>query len=184
LVAGFDLLAGKTTNSRRAASLPAVSGIAPKLTAFSVLKPLYRLTGLNPGFSKCLPFYICNMATTAGQHPMPRDQINGILPVTASQTAGNTSKASANKSAGPRLKVVIRRLAPGLTEAEFVKLLGDDWRLGQGRVDWFSYKPGKDSKEYIFLYPTVKFGADSTTVSLSNPGLHEPTSTLLAMPIS
>ena len=90
------------------------------------------------------------MATTAGQHPTLRDQANGILPITASQTAGNASKASANKSTGPRLKVVIRRLAPGLTEAEFMKLLGDDWRLGQGKMDWFSYKPGKDSKEYEF----------------------------------
>jgi regulator of nonsense transcripts 3 len=90
------------------------------------------------------------MATTAGQHSRSRDQTNGILPVTASQTAGNASKASMNKSiTGPRLKVVIRRLAPGLTEAEFSKLLGDDWKLGQGKVDWFSYKPGKDSKEYV-----------------------------------
>jgi regulator of nonsense transcripts 3 len=89
------------------------------------------------------------MATPAGRNPTPRDQINGILPVTASQTAGNTTKAPANKSTGPRLKIVIRRLAPSLTETEFIKLLGDDWKLGQGKVDWFSYKPGKDSKEYV-----------------------------------
>jgi regulator of nonsense transcripts 3 len=92
------------------------------------------------------------MATTAGQNAHPRMQSNGVLPVTASQTAGNASKTSPNKASGPRLKVVIRRLAPGLTEAEFTKLLGDDWKIGQGRVDWFSYKPGKDSKEYV-LYP-------------------------------
>jgi regulator of nonsense transcripts 3 len=99
------------------------------------------------------------MATTAGQLPMPRDQTtNGILPVTASQTAGNASKASANKSAGPRLKVVIRRLAAGLTEAEFIKLLGNDWKLGQGRIDWFSYKPGKDSKEYVFPIHNCQVG--------------------------
>jgi regulator of nonsense transcripts 3 len=95
------------------------------------------------------------MATTAGQYPTARDHANGILPVTALQTAGNASKASANKSTGPRLKVVIRRLAPGLTEAEFVRLLGDNWKLGQGRVDWFSYKPGKDSKEYAFSISTA-----------------------------
>jgi regulator of nonsense transcripts 3 len=89
------------------------------------------------------------MATTAGQNPTPRDLSNGILPITASQTAGNAGKASATKSSGPRLKVVIRRLAPSLTEAEFTKYLGDDWKLGQGRVDWLSYKPGKDSKEYV-----------------------------------
>ncbi len=89
------------------------------------------------------------MATTARQHSTPRDQANGILPVTASQTSGNANKASANKPTSPRLKVVIRRLAPGLTEAEFSKLLGDDWMLGHGKVDWFSYKLGKDSKEYV-----------------------------------
>lgn len=45
------------------------------------------------------------------------------------------------------MKVVIRRLAPGLTEAEFVKIMGEEWKQGQGKIDWFSYKPGKDSKE-------------------------------------
>jgi regulator of nonsense transcripts 3 len=95
------------------------------------------------------------MATAGGHHSASRAQANGVLPVTASQTAGNFSKASQNKASGPRLKVVIRRLAPGLTEAEFTKLLGDDWKLGQGRVDWFSYKPGKDSKEYLLQYAQV-----------------------------
>jgi hypothetical protein len=129
----------------KAAPLPAVSGKGRNLAAFSALKSSYQC------FSKArLLFNACSMATAAGQHPTPRDQTNGILPITASQTAGNASRASANKSAGPRLKVVIRRLAPGLTEAEFMKFLGGDWKLGQGRVDWFSYKLGKDSKEDVF----------------------------------
>jgi regulator of nonsense transcripts 3 len=89
------------------------------------------------------------MATGGGHHSAPRSQANGVLPVTASQTAGSSSKASQNKFSGPRLKIVIRRLAPGLTEAEFTKILGDDWKLGRGRIDWLSYKPGKDSKEYL-----------------------------------
>jgi regulator of nonsense transcripts 3 len=46
------------------------------------------------------------------------------------------------------LKVVVRRLAPALTEAEFMKLIGEEWKVGAGRVDWFSYKPGKVSIEY------------------------------------
>ena len=88
------------------------------------------------------------------QHPVLRPA-NGVLPVTASQTAGSASMTSSNKSTGPRLKVVVRRLAPALTEAEFRKLLGENWELGQGKVDWFSYKQGKDSKEYAML----RFGA-------------------------
>lgn len=89
------------------------------------------------------------MATTAGHQATSRAQGSGLLQVTAAQTAGNAAKPSPSKVSGPRLKVVIRRLAPGLTEAEFAKLLGDEWKLGQGKVDWFSYKSGKDSKEYV-----------------------------------
>ncbi|KAL8933488.1 MAG: hypothetical protein Q9211_005758, partial [Gyalolechia sp. 1 TL-2023] len=46
-----------------------------------------------------------------------------------------------------RLKILIRRLPPGLTEEEFQIALGDEWRVGGGRVDWASYKPGKVSKD-------------------------------------
>ena len=45
------------------------------------------------------------------------------------------------------MKVVVRRLPPGLTEEEFISVLGDQWKSGQGKVDWFKYKTGKDSKE-------------------------------------
>jgi regulator of nonsense transcripts 3 len=75
--------------------------------------------------------------------------MNGVLAVTASQTSGNGPRAVISKPPSPKLKVVVRRLAPGLTEAEFTSVLGDDWNLGQGKVDWFLYKPGKDSKEYV-----------------------------------
>ncbi|KAI4096968.1 MAG: hypothetical protein LQ344_000771 [Seirophora lacunosa] len=50
----------------------------------------------------------------------------------------------------PRLKLVVRRLPPGLTEVEFETILGGEWKLGGGRVDWAVYKPGKISKEYCF----------------------------------
>jgi regulator of nonsense transcripts 3 len=77
-----------------------------------------------------------------------RAPANGVLPVTAIQTSGNASKP-ASKPPVARLKVIIRRLPPGLTEAEFVSIVGYEWKLSQGKVDWFLYKPGKDSKEYI-----------------------------------
>lgn len=78
-----------------------------------------------------------------------RSHTNGVLSITASQTAGNGPRSAAVKPPFPKLKVVVRRLAPGLTEAEFTSILGDEWNVGQGKVDWFLYKPGKDSKEYV-----------------------------------
>lgn len=43
--------------------------------------------------------------------------------------------------------MVIRRLPPGLTEDEFLKILGDEWRVGAGKVDWLRYDAGKVPKE-------------------------------------
>jgi regulator of nonsense transcripts 3 len=80
-----------------------------------------------------------------------RSHTNGVLAVTASQTSGNGPRPAAAKLSSPKLKVIVRRLPPGLTEAEFISIIGDDWKAGQGKVDWFLYKPGKDSKEYVFL---------------------------------
>ena len=47
-----------------------------------------------------------------------------------------------------RLKIIIRRLPPGLTQPEFVEALGDEWKTGGDKVDWAVYKEGKLSKEY------------------------------------
>ncbi|UKZ82031.1 hypothetical protein TrVFT333_009813 [Trichoderma virens FT-333] len=44
-------------------------------------------------------------------------------------------------------KVIIRRLPPGMTEAECLSILGSEWAVGSGKVDWFSYAPGKASNE-------------------------------------
>lgn len=79
---------------------------------------------------------------------MANTDTNGVLPINPSQTNSKAQKTpSHNRTAGPKLKAVIRRLAPALTEAEFKATLGNEWALGAGKVDWFSYKIGKDSKE-------------------------------------
>lgn len=107
-----------------------------------------------------------DIMATPNQRSTNRSQTNGVLPISATQTAGNASKVSANKSSGPRLKVVIRRLAPGLTETEFTKILGDEWGVGNGKVDWFTYKPGKNSKEYahpLALCPCGTLPISNTT---------------------
>lgn len=72
------------------------------------------------------------------------------IPVSATQkgTPAPAPAKSAAKPAAPRLKLIVRRLPPGLTQAEFETNLGDDWKVGSGQVDWFQYKPGKVSKEY------------------------------------
>ena len=45
------------------------------------------------------------------------------------------------------MKLVIRRLAPGLTQIEFEEALGEEWKVNAGKVDWATYKEGKISKE-------------------------------------
>ncbi len=76
---------------------------------------------------------------------------NGVLSIPASATqkrSGVDSEGLNSKPATTRLKIVIRRLPPGLTQAEFEEALGDDWRVNRGKVDWAVYKEGKVSKEY------------------------------------
>lgn len=80
---------------------------------------------------------------------------NGVLPISASATQkasqhGGSLKPANVKSIGPRLKVVIRRLPPGLTEEELLENLGPEWRSGGERVDWMVYKPGKTSQECVW----------------------------------
>lgn len=76
---------------------------------------------------------------------------NGVLSVPASATykksGGNAERHPQQPSA--RLKIIIRRLPPGLTHAEFEEAMGDDWKVGGGKVSWTTYKAGKASKEYV-----------------------------------
>ena len=71
---------------------------------------------------------------------------NGVLPSPTTTDKFRTNNVG-GKSSAPRLKVVVRRLASGLTEEEFSASLGDEWKVGKGKVDWTSYRPGKVSKE-------------------------------------
>ncbi|KAL6816859.1 Smg-4/UPF3 family domain-containing protein [Trichoderma camerunense] len=59
----------------------------------------------------------------------------------------DTPKAPKTRTPHEGEKVIIRRLPPGMTEAECVSILGSDWVVGNGKVDWFSYAPGKVSNE-------------------------------------
>ncbi|CAM1509958.1 Fc.00g002930.m01.CDS01 [Cosmosporella sp. VM-42] len=58
-----------------------------------------------------------------------------------------TPKPSKSKAHNEGEKLVIRRLPPGMTEAEFSSILGADWETGKGKVDWFEYVAGKVSND-------------------------------------
>ncbi|KAK9851074.1 uncharacterized protein MYU51_011289 [Penicillium brevicompactum] len=73
----------------------------------------------------------------------------GLLPIpaAATQKSGSGAPKKAPKPPAPRLKLLIRRLPPGLTQAELENALGEQWKVGAGKVDWLQYKPGKVSKD-------------------------------------
>lgn len=68
------------------------------------------------------------------------------------QSPGELPKAPRMKAPAQGEKVVVRRLPPGLTEDEFVAILGDEWMVGRGKVDWFSYWPGKVSQQSVIFF--------------------------------
>lgn len=83
-----------------------------------------------------------------------RDGQAGVIPMSAvTEKPGVQGRSLVNSTAArqstQRLKVVIRRLPPGLTEQEFYVALGDEWKTGNGKVTWANYRPGKVSKEYV-----------------------------------
>ncbi|KAJ5584808.1 uncharacterized protein N7459_004608 [Penicillium hispanicum] len=80
----------------------------------------------------------------------PNKPTAGVLQISAAATQkpGSTTPAKkAHKPPAPRLKLLIRRLPPGLMQTELEGALGDEWKVGAGKVDWLQYKPGKVSKD-------------------------------------
>ncbi len=94
-------------------------------------------------------------SASAAGHPAP---VNGLLSVPASalQKGAVSASRSSVRSSAPRLKLLIRRLAPGLTRSEFEVALGDVWLVGAGKVDWLVYKPGRVSTEYAICSLVAK----------------------------
>ncbi|PGH17438.1 hypothetical protein AJ80_04808 [Polytolypa hystricis UAMH7299] len=74
-------------------------------------------------------------------------QAAGLLPISITQkgAVAGPSKPSASKPTAPRLKLLVRRLPPGLTQPELETLLGEEWKVGGKKVDWLSFKEGKVS---------------------------------------
>ncbi|KAF1821555.1 uncharacterized protein K489DRAFT_381550 [Dissoconium aciculare CBS 342.82] len=66
------------------------------------------------------------------------DRAGGVLPVSGAARAPPTKSTNT-----ARLKLEIRRLPPGLTLGEFEEILGQEWKLGNRKVDWREYRQGK-----------------------------------------
>ncbi|RMD43796.1 hypothetical protein DV735_g1366, partial [Chaetothyriales sp. CBS 134920] len=72
----------------------------------------------------------------------------GVLPVNAIATRKTAAQPKqGNRAPAPKLRLIIRRLPPGLTEAEFWTAIGDEWQVGTGKVEWAAFKDGKVSKD-------------------------------------
>ena len=77
----------------------------------------------------------------------PADKPSTINAVATKKS--NTSTKSSQRSPAPKLRLIIRRLPPGLTEAEFWDVMGSEWQSGNGKVEWHAFKEGKISREYV-----------------------------------
>lgn len=111
----------------------------------------------------------------------PQPAANGVLPVAVLQKNAPASTPRGPKAPSPRLKLVCRRLPPGLTQAEFETILGDDWKLGGGKVDWFRYHKGKISKEYAPRHLTSRRRAQTYNAAVS-PNLRSRLAPISALP--
>lgn len=94
--------------------------------------------------------------TQTQPQPQPSKPAGGVLPISAAATAttkkgGSQQQQQAAKKNGDaaRLKLIVRRLPPGLTQSEFDTAMGDEWKSGAGKVDYYLYKEGKVSKECV-----------------------------------
>ena len=131
-------------------------------------------------FRADIPAITAAMSSPAPASTAPRVTIarpprsNGVLSIPASATqkrSGPDSEGLILKPAITRLKIIVRRLPPGLTQAEFEEALGDDWEVNRGKVDWAVYKEGKVSKEYegnSREYGYI-FNANTSYLVLPNP---------------
>lgn len=86
----------------------------------------------------------------------------GVLPIRPAQgqphtsSPADTSKSTKAKTAAQDgVKIKIRRLPPGITEQEFVAILGDAWKAGKGKVGWFEFHAGHIPKR---LVTDISFG--------------------------
>lgn len=91
---------------------------------------------------------------TSATAEKPAGRTNGVLPIPVAQQADKSDKPGKSSRGKPKisqdgLKISIRYLPPGLKEFECTSILGDDWRVGGGKVDWLCFEPGKQARTYV-----------------------------------
>ncbi|PHH66415.1 hypothetical protein CDD81_7470 [Ophiocordyceps australis] len=115
----------------------------------SISQPRETLNRAPASFSRASVASNKTPQAKASNEPQPqRPTVKGKgSPDTAKNatTADGASRRAKTKAAIEGAKAVIRRLPPGMTEAEFTSILGSEYALNQGKVDWFSYRSGKVS---------------------------------------
>ncbi|KAI1471761.1 Smg-4/UPF3 family-domain-containing protein [Daldinia caldariorum] len=72
---------------------------------------------------------------------------NGGLSASSASGQNETSKTAKTKDSPRGKKVIIRRLPPGITEAEFWAILGDEWKSGNGKAEWMRFQEGQISHD-------------------------------------
>lgn len=92
------------------------------------------------------------MTSSTAEKPVGRT--NGVLAISVGQQADKSDKGGKSSRGKPKisqdgLKVSIRYLPPGLKEFECTSILGDEWRVGGGKVDWLCFEPGKQARTYV-----------------------------------
>ena len=80
------------------------------------------------------------MSGPAPQVLLKRD--SEAVAVNGSDAAAGGPKSSRTRAPLEGMKLTLRRLPPGITETEVLDILGHEWRVGSGRVDWKSFDAG------------------------------------------
>ena len=78
-----------------------------------------------------------------------KNRAGGVLPINAAATKKSAHTARpGNRAPAPKLRLIVRRLPPGLVESEFWTAMGEEWQVGKGKIEWAAFRDGKVSKEY------------------------------------
>ena len=125
------------TRQAHPTSRPAVKCLPGRCPYLPSQNPLHHLRSRPPPRPAPLP----------STHMAPQAGVNGVLPVQVLQKNTSAPAPRGPKAPSPRLKLICRRLPPGLTRPEFESALGPEWKVGQGKVDWLNYRKGKVSKD-------------------------------------
>lgn len=89
---------------------------------------------------------------TSNSSSRKANNANGVSQDNSHQTANEVTKVGKTKTPPTGKKIVIRRLPPGITAEEAWGILGDQWKDGNGKVDWSQFHTGTISQESV-LYP-------------------------------